>query len=105
MGKVDPKALVFHPSQQVALIDAATGALTVDEEHGHRRPGQDGPGVQGRERRRRHHGHAADQAASNYRPGGVGSTVQLDPKKTPAFWKAIRDGTLEPGKVGGMPGA
>src|SRR5665648_171967 len=39
----------------------------------------------------------------NYQPGGVGSTVLLDPEATPAFWTGIRDGTLPPGTVGGMP--
>jgi len=39
----------------------------------------------------------------NYQPGGVGSTVLLDPEATPAFWTGIRDGTLPPGPVGGMP--
>ena len=39
----------------------------------------------------------------NYQPGGVGSTVLLDPEATPAFWTGIRDGTLPPGPVGDIP--
>jgi hypothetical protein len=38
----------------------------------------------------------------DYRPGGVGSTVLLDPDKVGAFWKDVRDGNLEPGDVGGV---
>ncbi|ROS31235.1 LCP family protein [Cellulomonas sp. PhB150] len=104
MAKVDPKSLVLHPSQQVGLIDAATGALTVDEDMGMIDMGKmalafkaangDG-GITG----------TPPIKSLDYRPGGVGSTVQLDPKKTPAFFEKIRDGKLDPGKVGGMPGS
>ena len=102
MGKVDPKSLVFHPSQQVGLIDAATGALTVDEDMGmvdlakmalaFKAANGDG-GITG----------TPPIKDLDYRPGGVGSTVQLDPKKTPKFFEDIADGSLEAGKVGGLP--
>jgi LCP family protein required for cell wall assembly len=104
MGKVDPKSLAFHPSQQVALIDAATAALTVDQSMGIVDLGKMGlafkaangdGGITG----------TPPLSSLNYRPGGVGSTVRIDPEKAPAFWKAISKGTLEPGKVGGMPKA
>lgn len=104
MGKIDPKSLALHPSQQVALIDAGTQALTVDTGTGIVDMGKlalafraaNGPdGVTG----------TPPIKSLDYRPGGVGSTVQLDPDLTPAFWVAVRDGTLEPGKVGGMPGS
>jgi anionic cell wall polymer biosynthesis LytR-Cps2A-Psr (LCP) family protein len=39
----------------------------------------------------------------DYRPGGVGSTVQLDPDQAPAFFTKIMNGTLAPGPVGGLP--
>jgi hypothetical protein len=40
----------------------------------------------------------------DYRPGdGIGSTVQLDPDQTPTFFQQVRDGTLPPGVVGGVP--
>ena len=104
MGKVDPKALALHPSRQVALIDAATGALTVDEGMGMIDMGKmalafkaangDG-GITG----------TPPIKSLDYRPGGVGSTVLLDPDTVEAFFADIRDGNLEPGKVGGMPGA
>ena len=32
------------------------------------------------------------------------ATVQLDPATAPTFWRQLRDGTLQPGQVGGIPG-
>lgn len=102
MGKVKPTSLVFHPSQQVELIDAGTAALTVSDGTGIVDLGKlalafraaNGPGgVTG----------TPPIKSLNYRPGNVGSTVELDPKLTPAFWVAVRDGTLPAGPVGGMP--
>lgn len=94
--------LVLHPSKQVALIKAGTGALTLDK-------GSDaldlarlalafrnatGPGgITG----------TPPIRSLDYRPGGVGSTVQLDPDLAPAFFQQIRDGKLPAGPVGGMP--
>ena len=104
MGKVKPASLVFHPGKQVALIDAGTQALTVDTGTGIVDMGKlalafraaNGPGgITG----------TPPIKSLDYRPGGVGSTVQLDPDLTPAFWVAVRDGTLPAGPVGGMPGA
>lgn len=101
LGKVDPKSLVLHPSQQVSLITAATGSLTVDESAGvldlgrlalafKAANGKDG--ITG----------TPPIADLDYRPGGVGSTVLLDPEETPTFFRQIRDGKLPPGKVGGL---
>ena len=104
MGKVTPGSLVLHPGKQVQLIDAGTAALTVSEGTGIVDMGKlalafrsaNGPGgITG----------TPPIKSLDYRPGGVGSTVQLDPDLTPAFWVAVRDGTLPPGPVGGMPGA
>ncbi|WP_231384237.1 LCP family protein [Cellulomonas sp. URHD0024] len=104
MGKVKPGSLVFHPHKQVALIDAGTRALKVSDGTGIVDLGRlalafraaNGPGgVTG----------TPPIKSLNYRPGGVGSTVRLDPDLTPAFWVAVRDGTLPPGPVGGMPTA
>ena len=39
----------------------------------------------------------------DYRPGGVGSAVQLDPERSPQFWTDIREGTTPAGVVGGLP--
>ncbi|WP_082570568.1 LCP family protein [Cellulomonas sp. Root485] len=104
MSKVKPSQLVAHPGQQVALIDAGTRALTVSDGSGiidmaqlalaFRAANGEG-GITG----------TPPIASMDYRPGnGVGSTVQLDPETTPAFWAAIRDGSLPPGPVGGVPG-
>jgi len=95
-------SLIFQPSRQVALIDAGTGALTASN-------GTDvidlarfalafrdatGPkGITG----------TPPIKSMDYRPGNVGSTVQLDPKLTPVFFQAIKNGTLPPGTVGGAP--
>ncbi|WP_456818153.1 LCP family protein [Cellulomonas sp. URHB0016] len=102
MGKVKPTSLVWHPGQQVALVDAGTASLTVD----------DGSGIVDLARMA-----LAFKAANgeggitgtppiksiNYRPGKIGSTVLLDPDAAPAFFVAIRDGKLPAGPVGGMP--
>ena len=97
----DP-SIVLRPLDQVRLIRSGLGAITVSD-------GTDiidmarlalafraatGPGgIRG----------TPPIADINYQPGGVGSTVLLDPEATPAFWTGIRDGTLPPGPVGGIP--
>ncbi|KRD45740.1 transcriptional regulator [Cellulomonas sp. Root930] len=105
MGKVQPSQLLFRPGQQVSLIDAGTQALTVSDETGivdmaklalAFRTANSAEGITG----------TPPIASIDYRPGGnAGSTVLLDPDTAPAFWVAIRDGSLPPGPVGGMPGA
>ncbi len=104
MGKVKPTSLLLHPGKQVALIDAGTQALTVSDGTGIVDMGKlalafraaNGPGgITG----------TPPIASLDYRPGGAGSTVQLDPEAAPVFFAAIRDGSLPPGPVGGMPGA
>ena len=103
LGKVDVKRLVWHPSEQVALVDAGTGALTLDEHADVRtlaslalafRAANGTGGVTG----------TPPIKSLDYRPGGVGSTVLLDPDLAPAFWVQVRDGELPPGPVGGIPG-
>jgi LCP family protein required for cell wall assembly len=42
---------------------------------------------------------------ADYRPGGIGSTVRLDPDATPAFFRDVMNGALPPGPVGGVPPA
>jgi len=98
LKKVDPKALAVRPSQQVSLASAATGALTVDESANivdlarlalAFRAANGPDGITG----------TPPIASMDHRPGGVGSTVLLDPEKAPAFWAAIRDGKLPPGEL------
>jgi anionic cell wall polymer biosynthesis LytR-Cps2A-Psr (LCP) family protein len=36
----------------------------------------------------------------DFRPGDIGSTVQIDPATSPQFWVDLRDGNLTPGGVG-----
>ncbi|WP_240465550.1 LCP family protein [Cellulomonas iranensis] len=102
MGKVDPRSLAFDPAAQVALVEAGTGAMTFDEDAdvidvarlalAFRDANGEG-GVTG----------TPPIRSMDYRPGNVGSTVQLDPDLAPAFFTALRDGTLTPGPVGGVP--
>jgi len=100
LSKVDPKSLALHPSQQVSLVTAATSALTVDESSDvidlarlalAFRAANGADGVRG----------TPPIASMDYRPGGVGSTVLLDPDTAPRFFADLRDGRLEPGDVGG----
>ncbi|GIG39598.1 LCP family protein [Cellulomonas phragmiteti] len=104
MGKVSPGSLALDPGAQVALVDAGTGALTFDEDAGvidvarlalaFRAANGEG-GITG----------TPPIASMDHRPGGnIGSTVLLDPELTPGFFAAIRDGSLPPGEVGGIPG-
>ncbi|NKY12485.1 LytR family transcriptional regulator [Cellulomonas hominis] len=101
-SKAADPGLLLRPGKQVALIDAGTGALTASD-------GTDvvdlgrlalafraatGPeGITG----------TPPIADLDYRPGGIGSTVLLDPDQAPAFFAAIRDGSLPVGTVGGVP--
>ncbi|OCI32553.1 transcriptional regulator LytR [Oerskovia enterophila] len=106
VGAVSQKAvdasLLVKPGDQVALIGAGLGAIEVDEKTGIVDLGKlalafraaNGPdGITG----------TPPISNPDYRPGGVGSTVQLDPDLSPAFWADVRDGKLPPGVVGGLP--
>lgn len=97
-------SLVFRPGDQVDLIRAGLGAIRVSDGTGIIDLGKlamafrdaTGPeGIRG----------TPPIADVDYHPGGVGSTVLLDPDQAPAFWEQIRDGSLPPGPVGGVPGA
>ena len=99
--KLQDKSVVFKPGQQVALIKAGAAAVSVDEDAGiidlgrlalaFRAANGDG-GVTG----------TPPIKDLDYRPGGVGSSVQLDPDTSPQFWADVRDGRLEPGEVNGL---
>lgn len=88
----------LNPVAQVRLIDAGTTALTTDDASGivdlgrlaltfRSATGEDGltgtPPI----------------ADFDHRPGGVGSTVLLDPVLAPEFFSRLRDGHLEPADV------
>ncbi len=92
-GAVADPSLVWRPGDQVDLIDAGLGALTVSEGTNildmgrlalafRAATGEDG--VRG----------APPIADLDYREGGVGSAVLLDPELAPAFFEAVADGTV-----------
>ncbi|WP_235535337.1 LCP family protein [Oerskovia sp. Root918] len=100
--KAADKSLLFKPGTQVSLIDAGLASLVVDEKTGIVDLGKmalafreaNGPeGITG----------TPPISNPDYRPGGAGSTVQLDPELSPAFWTDVRDGKLPSGVVGGLP--
>lgn len=97
----DP-AVLRSPGRQVDLVRAGTDALTVSQGTGVLDLGRlalafraaTGPeGITG----------TPPLASIDYRPGGVGSAVQLDEEQGPGFWAGIREGSLPPGPVGGVP--
>lgn len=95
-------SIVWRPADQVRLLRTGIGAVTVSDGTNVIDLGRlalafrraTGPeGIRG----------TPPIANPDYRPGNVGSTVLLDPEASPAFWAGIRDGTLPPGPVGGLP--
>lgn len=95
-------SLLFRPPDQVRLIRTGLGAIVASEGTSIVDLGRlalafrraTGPeGIRG----------TPPILSLDYRPGNVGSTVLLDPDAAPAFWTGIRDGTLPPGPVGGLP--
>ncbi|ANC32819.1 LCP family protein [Isoptericola dokdonensis] len=103
-AEVVQPGVLLNPVKQVALVDAGTGALVVDEDTGIFNLGQlalafrsaTGPeGVTG----------TPPIADPGYNAGdGSGSTVLLA-DDADAFWVDVRDGDLEPGTtVGGLDG-
>ncbi|BDZ42838.1 transcriptional regulator [Paraoerskovia sediminicola] len=98
-------SLLWSPGTQVDLISAGTGAVAVDEDTGMvdlarlaltfgKASGDEG--VTG----------TPPISDPDYRPGGVGSTVLLDPELAPQFFEDVMNGDLEPGStVGGLPGS
>jgi LCP family protein required for cell wall assembly len=102
--KVQDPSLLVQPGKQVSLLGAGLGALVVDEDSNIVDLGRlalafraaNGPGgVTG----------TPPIEDLGYRPGGVGATVLLDPDTVDQFWADVRDGDLEPGTVGGLPGS
>ena len=94
-------ANLWQPGQQVAIARAGTDVLTVSEGTGavdiarlglaFRAARGDG-GVTG----------TPPIASLDYRPGGVGSAVLLDPDRTPDFFADLAAGDLEPGEYGAL---
>lgn len=95
-------SLLFQPSKQIDLIGSGLGAITVDQDTNILDLGRlalafrgaNGPeGITG----------TPPISDPDYRPGGIGSTVRLDPDLAPQFWQDVADGVLPAGPVGGMP--
>lgn len=90
--KVATPSLILRPWDQVQLIDAGLGAVLVSEDTGIIDLGQMAltfraamsEGVHG----------SPPIADMGYAPGGIGSTVLLDPDKAPAFFDAVAEGTV-----------
>ena len=96
------KSNLVKPMTQKKLIGAGLDVLTVDDSTNIVDLGKmalafraaNGPdGVTG----------TPPLSSLDYRPGDVGSAVQLDPERSPQFWTDVRDGKLTPGVVGGLP--
>ena len=96
----DPK-LLLNPKSQVALIKAGTGSLRVSEDTSALdlgrlalafRSASSKSGITG----------TPPIVSLNYRPGGVGSAVQLDDAGTVQFFKDIAAGNLKPGEYNGL---
>lgn len=101
-GEVTDTSLLTSPGRQVSLVRAGTDALVLSEGSSILDLGRlalafrraTGPeGITG----------TPPISNPDHRPGGVGSTVLLDPDQAPAFWVGIRDGSLPAGPVGGLP--
>ncbi|MFV0426579.1 MAG: LCP family protein [Beutenbergiaceae bacterium] len=92
-GAVVQPSLLTKPAEQVRLIEAGLGALLVSEGTNIIDLGMmalafrdaTGPdGVRG----------TPPISNPDYRPGNVGSTVQLDPERAPSFFAAVAEGTI-----------
>ncbi len=101
-SQVAEPSLLFKPGEQTSLIDAGTGALSVDESANILdlgklalafRAANGSGGITG----------TPPISDLDYRPGNIGSAVLLNPDTAPGFFAAIRDGSLPAGPVGGMP--
>ncbi|GHG57732.1 hypothetical protein GCM10011331_25970 [Flavimobilis marinus] len=97
--QVASPGVLVNPAKQVSLIDAGLSSVAVDDDTGIIDMGRlalafraaGGPeGITG----------APPIASLDYRPGGVGSTVLLDPDEAPGFFADIMAGSLPAGKVG-----
>jgi len=97
-AKAAKPSLLFKPATQVKLIDAGTAVLQVDKgtdvvdlaKLGMAFKAANGKdGVTG----------LPPIANRDYRPGSVGSSVLLDPDKTPKFFSNVMNGKLKAGTV------
>lgn len=94
-------AKLLNPKTQTSMVKAGTGALVVSEGTGFLdlgkmalafRSANSNSGITG----------TPPIISLNYRPGGVGSAVQLDDPATAQFFKDIAAGSLKPGEYNGL---
>jgi LCP family protein required for cell wall assembly len=92
MKKAIEPSLLWHPARQIELVKAGTGALTLDQDTNILGLGRlmldfkaaTGPdGIQG----------TPTIKSLDYRPGGIGSAVLLDPEQSARDFEQIRSGT------------
>lgn len=95
--KLQSPSDLINPSTQVKLVNAGTGALAVSEGTGFVdlakmalafRSANSDEGITG----------TPPILSLDYRPGGVGSAVQVDEDASKQFFQDIADGTLKPGE-------
>lgn len=99
--KIVTPGFLLNPSRHIDLVNAGTGALVTSKGSNIITLAQlalafkdaigDG-GVMG----------TPPIANMGYEPGGIGSTVLLDPDKITSFFQKIMDGSMPPGVVGGL---
>lgn len=96
IAKLEPKDLIFQPTTQVDLARAGTDILTFSTGTSILDIGRlaldfraaNGPdAAQG----------TPPISSLNYRPGGVGSAVQLDPARIDQFWEDLAEGNFPAG--------
>ncbi|WP_333812034.1 LCP family protein [Timonella senegalensis] len=95
-GLKSPSKLM-NPSTQVKLVDAGTGALVVSEGTGFLDLGKMALAFQNANSDKGITG-TPPIISLDYRPGGVGSAVQIDEAASAQFFKDIANGSLEPGE-------
>lgn len=82
---------ILNPGKQLGLVNAATGSLVVDEDTNVLNLGKLALAFRKATGSEGWNG-TPPIASMNYRPGGVGSAVQLDGAELPGFFEAVAEG-------------
>ena len=94
-------AKLVNPSTQVSLVNAGTGALAVSNGTGFLDLGKMALAFQRANSDKGITG-TPPIISLNYRPGGVGSAVQIDEEGSRQFFADVASGALEPGEYNGL---
>ncbi|ROR72110.1 LCP family protein [Bogoriella caseilytica] len=86
-------ATLVNPLAHVRLVNAGTDVVTTDEGSGVVALGQMALALRAATGENGQMG-TPPIASYDYRPGGIGSAVQLDPERTPGFFERLRTGDL-----------